>query len=286
MPHDKILPAQRLQRMSLADLRIAIDWAAAEGWNPGLHDAGCFHAADPGGFFMGWRDDRPVAAISAVKYGAGFGFVGLYIVDPAYRGQGLGWALWQHAMASLDGRIAGLDGVVAQQANYRKSGFVLAHRNVRHSGLARPLDTAVATVDLRTLDFELVQAFDALHAPAPRTAFLRAWLAQPDSHSLGIVEDGELVASGSIRACREGHKIGPLHATTEAAADALFRALCARVPAGDAVYLDLPEPNAAARALAARHDLQPVFETARMYAGGMLALPLERIYGITTFELG
>ena len=127
---------------------------------------------------------------------------------------------------------------------------------------------------------------DALHAPAPRTAFLRAWQAQPDSHSLGIVEDGELVASGTIRACREGHKIGPLHADSEAAADALFRALCARVPAGDTVYLDLPEPNAAARALAARHDLQPVFETARMYAGGALALPLQRIYGITSFELG
>lgn len=276
----------RIGTMSREDLARTLDWAAAEGWNPGLHDAGCFHAADPGGFFMGWRDDRPVAAISAVKYGTGFGFVGLYIVDPAHRGQGLGWALWQHAMASLDGRIAGLDGVVEQQANYRKSGFVLAHRNVRHAGRARPLAQPVACVDLRTLDFDRVQAFDALHAPAPRTAFLRAWLAQPDSHSLGIVEDGELVASGTIRACREGHKIGPLHATTEAAADALFRALCARVAAGDAVHMDLPEPNAAARALAARHDLQPVFETARMYVGGMLALPLDRIYGITTFELG
>ena len=40
------------------------------------------------------------------------------------------------------------------------------------------------------------------------------------------------------------------------------------------------------RALAARHDLQPVFETARMYAGGALALPLQHIYGITSFELG
>ena len=39
------------------------------------------------------------------------------------------------------------------------------------------------------------------------------------------------------------------------------------------------------RALAARHGLRPVFETARMCAGGMLALPLDRIYGITTFEL-
>ena len=40
------------------------------------------------------------------------------------------------------------------------------------------------------------------------------------------------------------------------------------------------------RALAARHGLQPVLETARMCAGGALALPLQRIYGITSLELG
>lgn len=184
----------RIARMSRDDLARTLNWAAAEGWNAGRHDLDAFHAADPGGYFMGWRGTQPVAAISAVRYGDGSGFVGLYIVAPECRGQGLGWALWQHAMASLRGRIAGLDGVVEQQANYRKSGFVLAHRNMRHAG----------------------------RAPAPRTTFLRAWLAQPDSHSLGIVEDGEVGASGSIRACRAGHKIGPLHADSEAAADALF----------------------------------------------------------------
>lgn len=32
--------------------------------------------------------------------------------------------------------------------------------------------------------------------------------------------------------------------------------------------------------------LAPVFETARMYRGAMPRLPLERIFGITSFELG
>jgi hypothetical protein len=27
----------------------AMEWAAAEGWNPGLNDADCFHIADPTG---------------------------------------------------------------------------------------------------------------------------------------------------------------------------------------------------------------------------------------------
>jgi phosphoglycolate phosphatase-like HAD superfamily hydrolase len=48
----------------------------------------------------------------------------------------------------------------------------------------------------------------------------------------------------------------------------------------------VPEPNAAAVALAERHGLQPVFETARMYRGPAPSEPLTRIYGVTTFELG
>ncbi|HLA33082.1 MAG TPA: GNAT family N-acetyltransferase, partial [Pseudomonas sp.] len=31
--------------MTRAEVDLAIDWAAAEGWNPGLHDADCFYAA-------------------------------------------------------------------------------------------------------------------------------------------------------------------------------------------------------------------------------------------------
>jgi hypothetical protein len=52
------------------------------------------------------------------------------------------------------------------------------------------------------------------------------------------------------------------------------------------VQLDVPAPQAEAVALARRHGLQPVFETARMYAGPAPALPMQRLFGITTFELG
>jgi hypothetical protein len=38
--------------------------------------------------------------------------------------------------------------------------------------------------------------------------------------------------------------------------------------------------------LAAQYGLAPVFETARMYCGPAPSLPLDQIYGITTFELG
>jgi hypothetical protein len=39
-------------------------------------------------------------------------------------------------------------------------------------------------------------------------------------------------------------------------------------------------------ALAQELGLTPVFETARMYTGAIPPLRLERVYGVTTFELG
>jgi hypothetical protein len=48
----------------------------------------------------------------------------------------------------------------------------------------------------------------------------------------------------------------------------------------------VPEPNAAAITMARDAGMAPAFETARMYAGQAPKLPIEQIYGITSFELG
>ena len=265
----------------------AIAWAAEEGWNPGLHDAETFPAADPQGFFVGTLEGEPVASISVVKYDPGFAFLGLYIVRPEWRGRGLGWALWQHGMASATGRQVGLDGVVAQQPNYRKSGFELAWRNVRYEGRGgAPAPDDPRVVDLARVPFSTVCAYDKAYFPAERTAFLRAWLTQPDAVARGWIEDGRLQGYGLVRRCRSGWKIGPLFADRERIAECLFLALCSRAGAEEPVYLDLPEANAPAVALAQRHHMRMVFETARMYTGRPPAVTMHGLYGVTTFELG
>lgn len=79
-----------IRNMTRNEINIAIDWAAIEGWNPGLYDAECFFTADPNVFFIGEVNNEPIATISAVKYGNTFGFIGFDIVKPQYRGQGYG----------------------------------------------------------------------------------------------------------------------------------------------------------------------------------------------------
>lgn len=269
------------------ELDAIIDWAAAEGWNPGLDDAAAFWAADPGGYWVAEKDGEIAAAISLVRYGDAYAFLGFYIVRPDHRGQGIGLALWQAALASAEGRTVGLDGVVAQQENYRRSGFSYVHANVRYGGTvacAAPADPRLVPVS--PVHVPLLVDYDAGLNPARREAFLREWLKERETRqSFALLRDGVARGYGTIRACRQGFKIGPLFSDTDVGADLLFRALVAAVGGGE-VFLDIPEPNADARALCVRYGLSPVFETARMYRGPAPDLPLARIFGITTFELG
>ena len=273
-----------VRNMTEADLARAIEWAASEGWNPGLHDAHCFYAADPQGFFAGERDGDPIGCVSAVRYGSGFGFLGLYIVKAEHRGQGIGLELWRAALDHLGDRVIGLDGVVAQQENYRKSGFRLAFRNIRQRGRGGGAAPPGLT-DVSAIPIEEILRYDETAFPAPRADFLRGWIGQPRAVALGVVTERRLRGYGVLRACREGFKIGPLFADDEETADRLFAGLMARAP-GAPVFLDTPEANPAAVALAARCAMTPIFETARMYKNGTPQMGLDRCYGVTTFELG
>ena len=114
-----------IRTMTRADLDLALNWAAAEGWNPGLSDAAAFQDADPEGFLLAEIDGTPAASISVVRFGGDTAFLGLYICAPEFRGRGTGYALWQAGMDRLAPRSTGLDGVPAQQANYAVSGFAL-----------------------------------------------------------------------------------------------------------------------------------------------------------------
>jgi GNAT superfamily N-acetyltransferase len=275
----------RIRTMTSTDVAIAFAWAEAQGWNPGWHDAECFYAADPNGFFIGEVGGAPVACLSAVAYDNAFGFIGLYIVKPEWRGKGLGMQLWKHGLGYLANRNIGLDGVVAQQGNYRRSGFQLAYRNIRYGGVGQARPHSEGVVRASEVPFEQLAAYDRRYFPAERHAFLRRWIAQPDSLALVALAAGEIRGFGVVRACCVGHKIGPLFANDAQVATNLFDGLSAAV-AGQPVFIDVPEVNAAALQLAERHGMSSVFETARMYTQAPPGIELRGVFGVTTFELG
>jgi GNAT superfamily N-acetyltransferase len=274
-----------IRAMRPDEISIAIEWAAAEGWNPGLADAACFASVDPQGFLIGELDGKPAATISCVNYDARFAFLGFYIVRPDLRGKGLGLRIWNAAIAHAEPRVIGLDGVVAQQDNYRRSGFSLAYANIRYGGtVAAPDAPRRDVVALDDVPFADVAADDATVFPAPRSSFLRAWIGTSGHVGCALMRDGKLAGWGVIRPCRTGRKIGPLVADDRATAETVLSALLART--GGEVFIDVPGINGEAIALAESLGLAPVFETARMYTGAIAPLRLERVFGVTSFELG
>jgi hypothetical protein len=178
-----------------------------------------------------------------------------------------------------------MDGVFDMQPFYARGGFEFSHRNLRMAGVGKAGAADTTLRALSSLPFESVAVFDRLHFGFDRDPFLRRWISPAGGRGLAVVVDSGIRGLGVIRPCREGFKIGPLFADNADVADKIFAALSAHA-AGSPIYLDTPENNPAALALAARYGMTEVFGCARMYHGPAPQLPWDRIYGITTFELG
>lgn len=273
--------------MTREELDIAVEWAAVEGWNPGIYDADCFYATDPDGFYIGLLNDDPISCISAVAYDNNFGFLGFYIVKPEFRGKGYGIQIWKAALNYLKTQNIGLDGVVEQQENYKKSGFNLAYRNIRYQGIGgEGSGNYPNAVKLSEIPFDELKVYDDNLFPASRPQFLKCWVNQPESLAVGALQDGKLAGYSVVRKCRNGYKIGPLFADNKDLAEKLFQTMSSFVKKDAPLFLDTPEINLAAVALAERHNMKVVFETARMYTKEQPNLDLNKIFGVTTFELG
>ncbi|HMB91877.1 MAG TPA: GNAT family N-acetyltransferase [Rhodothermales bacterium] len=281
--------------MTRTEVDELVAWAAREGWNPGLHDAEVFWATDPEAFIAADLEGELIGGGAITSYHGEFGFMGFFIVRPEYRGQGLGNTLWHARRDRLlkrlrPGASIGLDGVFEMQDYYATGGFAFSHRNMRFR--AEIPDRPVTSPDddkniilLDTLPLDQILDYDRTCFPALRPTFLQKWISQPDALALGYQRDGRLSGYGVVRRCREGCKIGPLFADDALAAQALYMHL-AGFAAGGSLFLDVPESNPAAIELVQQHQMLEVFGCARMYLGPPPDLAHERIFGVTTFELG
>ena len=273
--------------MNRAEMDAAVDWAAREGWNPGLHDAECFYAADPDGFFIGLQNDEPVAMVSAVAYGNEYGFMGFYIVAPEHRDSGLGVRMWEKGLSYLGTRPIGLDSVRPDLVARKKNQFRPAHVNFRFQWTKdRQFAPSPDIIDASEVNWNSLNEYDRSVFVFERETFLKCWISRPETTSLALLVEGRLTGYGVIRKCRVGFKIGPLFADDGAIARKIFQALTLRMNTGESVFLDVPETNTDSVLLAREFRMEEVFRTTRMYSGQAPKLPLKKWFGITSFELG
>ena len=273
-----------IRTLTASEVETLIDWAAREGWNPGIGDAAAFRAADPEGFIGAFVGGEMLAGISAVAYGPDFGFIGLYICRPDRRGEGHGKAVWDAGMARLGNRIIGLDGVAEQRANYQRMGFVPAYETVRHSGRPAGLPEGGDVRPVTAADMAGIFAYDRQCFPAAREAFLREWLRPPRIALLSAGSNG-IAGYGVARRCREGFKVGPLFADGTDLALAMVADLSDAI-AGEELHIDVPAGQVQFTAMLQAAGMVPGFTTTRMYKGGRPGNAQSTVFGITTLELG
>jgi GNAT superfamily N-acetyltransferase len=273
---------RKIRVLTPLEVETLVDWAAAEGWNPGLADAAPFRAADPEGFLGAFVRGEMVGGASAVAYDEAYAFFGLFIVRPDRRGQGHGKALAAAAFQRLAGRTVGLDGVLQQIDTYRRWGFETAWRTVRFSGCPAVRRPSPDVVPVGAELASAVAAYDRRWFPAPRPAFLVEWLGPP-RRAFALLRGGDVAGYGVARQCRQGWKLGPLFADDEDAAAALLSSLAAA--AEGEIHIDASEANAGFVDHLAGLGLKPGFETRRMYSGHTQNLPPPG-FATSTLELG
>lgn len=280
----------QFRRLGFDGLTILVKWAKNEGWNPGTYDADVYWATDPEGFYGYYSDGILIAGGSIVSYNKEFGFMGFFIVDPEYRSCGIGRKLWYQRRDTLlsrlnEGASIGMDGVVAMQSFYQKGGFEIAFKDVRYEkkGTKFLLDKNISSIN--DDDIKSILAYDKQCFGFLRTQFMVPWIKLPGNKTFKYIEHDKLKGFAIVRKASVGYKICPLFADTEKIAEELYKA-CLNSVVGELLYIDIPEINQGSVNLTKKYNATYVFECARMYFGKSPNIEIDKVFGITTFELG
>jgi len=286
----KAIDKLEFRKLDLAGLHILVDWALNEGWNPGPYDAEVYYNTDPDGFYGFFLEGTLIAGGSIVSYHREFGFMGFFIVRPAYRDLGIGRGLWYQRRDKLISRLnkgatIGMDGVLTMQPFYKKGGFEIAYKDIRYkkNGVAFKVDKNIASI--KDDDFDKIMAYDKKCFGFERPQFMKQWLQLPNNRTFKYVENNILKGFVIVRKATIGYKICPLFADNEMIAEALYKASLNSV-IGMPLYLDIPTINQGALHIVNKYKAAYVFECARMYYGKVPKMEVDKVYGVTTFELG
>lgn len=280
----------QFQKLDFEGLKTLVKWAEEEGWNPGLSDAEVFWATDPDGFYGYYYNRKLIAGGSIVSYDKKFGFMGFFIVKPRYRSKGVGRKLWYQRRNTLLSRLdesasIGMDGVLAIQPFYKKGGFQIAFRDERHEKIGEVFKVESNISSIVDHDIDSILSYDKQCFGFPRPQFMKPWLMQPNIKTFKYVDKNKLKGFAIIRKAKKGYKVCPLFADNTKVAEALYKA-CLNSVVGESLFIDIPVINSSAVALTHKYNTTYIFECARMYYGKAPTIEMDKVFGITTFELG
>lgn len=176
-------------------------------------------------------DSKPQGCVVALPYPNGTGWIGFFIMNAAYRGQGLGGALWRGmdtVWSSAETQLIGLDGVEEQVPTYTRRGFVdvgripvmtcsasaVAALNAQGEEVGDHIEVEGEVRDIKAADRSELAALDLAHTGLDRR---RYWITsdlfdRDDVFGYVHYTGARLTGLVLVRGCEAGHRIGPLFA--------------------------------------------------------------------------
>lgn len=227
------------------------------GWNQTEADWDRLLALAPGGCFVAESTGVAVGTVTTTSYGSHLGWIGMLLVHPEQRRQGMGGALLQQAVQHLQGTgvaCIGLDATPAGRPLYASAGFGPVWELARWQGDSPPnLQVSMAGVEARSgIPERLWPALIELDRRAfgvDRPELLRALAAQSDRTAVAADATGRILGFGMMRRGARAQMLGPLVAGNAESAVNILATLCAGLPQKPFLW-DIPEPNQAVTQLA------------------------------------
>ena len=232
-----------VRTLTAAELGAALELSSTAGWNQRLSDWQMLLKLSPAGSFAAVHEDRIVGTAIGIDYGT-FGWIAMMLVDPNWRGQGIGAQLLEAAMRAVpQDRPIRLDATPLGRALYERYGFQHESRLTRHvarsSSRRHVPDAPSGAPEVHRLtagDLSRVTARDDVVFGASRRVLLE-WLLEGSTGYAHVTEAAGDLGYCFGRAGRLFDQIGPVVASDENTARALAGASLAAA-LGRAVVVD------------------------------------------------
>lgn len=266
-----------IRNLAEKDLAAAVDLSVTAGWNQTVADWSRLLKFQPDGCFVAEHGGRIVGTVTTTRYGNALAWIGMMLVHPDVRRQGIATRLLETAIDFLHTqqvRCIKLDATPSGRPVYERLGFRTEwsfHRwQARRGEHHQPAASRSGRDRIADRWAEL--------APIDRAAFgvdRSDWVQRLAADCwLYVTHNGY----GMRRPGRLAQYIGPVIADNPQSAAEIIDRLLAELVSDATVFWDVPQPNAAAVAMAERFGFEPVRDLQRMRFGPPLTEGLRLDY--------